>query len=81
MSTLSGYPLSKYLSSFANYKLSYTALEIACHAIESYCDKLKTGNYEDLIVKYIIYSEICHRAVIIKLCFRYMLIELFWKLS
>ncbi|EFN60617.1 UPF0431 protein C1orf66-like protein [Camponotus floridanus] len=50
VSALSGYPLSKYLSSFANYKLSYTALEVACHAIESYCDKLKTGNYEDLIV-------------------------------
>ncbi|XP_011687303.1 PREDICTED: protein RRNAD1-like isoform X2 [Wasmannia auropunctata] len=45
-----GYPLSKYLSSFAKHKLSYTALEVACHAIESYCDKLKTGNYEDLIV-------------------------------
>ncbi|XP_018312574.1 protein RRNAD1 [Mycetomoellerius zeteki] len=45
-----GYPLSKYLSSFTKHKLSYTALEVACHAIESYCDKLKTGNYEDLIV-------------------------------
>lgn len=46
-----GYPLSKYLSSFARHKLSYTSLEVACHAIESYCDKLKAGNYEDLIVK------------------------------
>ncbi|XP_029680179.1 protein RRNAD1-like [Formica exsecta] len=45
-----GYPLSKYLSSSANCKLSYTALEVACHAIENYCDKLKTGNYKDLIV-------------------------------
>ncbi|XP_018396365.1 PREDICTED: protein RRNAD1-like [Cyphomyrmex costatus] len=45
-----GYPLSKYLSSFTKHKLSYTALEVACHAIETYCDKLKTGNYEDLIV-------------------------------
>ncbi|XP_028048622.1 protein RRNAD1 [Monomorium pharaonis] len=45
-----GYPLSKYLSSFARHELSYTALEVACHAIESYCSKLKTGNYEDLIV-------------------------------
>ncbi|XP_011869656.1 PREDICTED: protein RRNAD1-like [Vollenhovia emeryi] len=45
-----GYPLSRYLSSFAKCKLSYTALEVACHAIESYCDKLKTGDYEDLIV-------------------------------
>lgn len=68
MSVLNGYLLSKYLSSLANCKLSYTALEVACHAIESYCDKLKTGNYKDLIVKYIIYSEICHGAVIIKLC-------------
>ncbi|KAL6267653.1 hypothetical protein P5V15_000727 [Pogonomyrmex californicus] len=47
---LNGYPLSKYLSSFAKHKLSYTALEVACHAIENYCDKLMTGNYEDLIV-------------------------------
>ncbi|EFN89616.1 protein RRNAD1 isoform X2 [Harpegnathos saltator] len=47
---LHGYPLSKYLSSFENHKLSYTALEAACHAMESHCDKLRTGNYEDLIV-------------------------------
>ncbi|XP_014489337.1 PREDICTED: protein RRNAD1-like isoform X2 [Dinoponera quadriceps] len=46
----SGYPLSKYLSSFVNHKLSYAALEVACHSIESYCDKLKAGNYDDLIV-------------------------------
>lgn len=59
MGEFNGYPLSKYLSSFANCKLSYTALEVACHAIESYCDKLKTGNYKDLIVKCIIFSEIC----------------------
>lgn len=50
---LNGYPLSKYLSSFMNHKLSYTALEVACHAIEGYCDKLKTGSYKDLIVKYL----------------------------
>lgn len=47
---LNGYPLSKYLSSFENCKLSYTALEVACHAIENYCDKLKSGDYKDLIV-------------------------------
>ncbi|EZA60626.1 Protein RRNAD1 [Ooceraea biroi] len=49
-SALHGYPLSKYLSSSTNRKLSYTALEVACHAIESHCDRLRTGNYEDLIV-------------------------------
>ncbi|XP_015585633.1 protein RRNAD1 isoform X3 [Cephus cinctus] len=45
-----GYPLSRYLSQLKNNSLSYTALEVGCHAIESYCDKLKTGKIEDLIV-------------------------------
>lgn len=44
-----GYPLSLYLSS-KNHKISYNALEVACHAIEKHCDKLKTNNYNDLIV-------------------------------
>ncbi|XP_047367121.1 methyltransferase-like protein 25B isoform X2 [Vespa velutina] len=44
-----GYPLSSYFS-FKNHKLSYNALEIACHAIEKHCDKLKNNNYADLIV-------------------------------
>ncbi|XP_043257721.1 protein RRNAD1-like [Colletes gigas] len=47
---LKGYPLSKFLLLCKNHTLSYTSLEVACHAIEKYCDKLKTGNYEDLIV-------------------------------
>ncbi|XP_054006769.1 methyltransferase-like protein 25B isoform X1 [Hylaeus anthracinus] len=50
ISGLKGYPLSKYLLLCKNHMLSYTSLEVACHAIEKYCDKLKTGNYEDLIV-------------------------------
>ncbi|XP_020283775.1 protein RRNAD1-like isoform X1 [Pseudomyrmex gracilis] len=51
INVLNGHPLSEYLSSSSgNRKMSYTALEVACHAIEIYCDKLKTGNYEDLIV-------------------------------
>ncbi|KAK2579480.1 hypothetical protein KPH14_010794 [Odynerus spinipes] len=44
-----GYPLSSYLLS-RNHKISYNALEVACHAIEKHCDKLKTNNYADLIV-------------------------------
>ncbi|XP_029040773.2 methyltransferase-like protein 25B isoform X3 [Osmia bicornis bicornis] len=50
ISGLKGYPLSKYLMSRKNHLLTYTSLEVACHAIEKYCDKLKTGCYEDLIV-------------------------------
>ncbi|XP_076245543.1 methyltransferase-like protein 25B [Calliopsis andreniformis] len=50
ISGLMGYPLSKYLLLHKNHTLTYTALEVACHAIEKYCDKLKTGNYDDLIV-------------------------------
>ncbi|CAK9830868.1 Methyltransferase-like protein 25B [Anthophora retusa] len=50
VSGLKGYPLSKYLLLRKNHSLSYTSLEVACHAIEKYCDKLKNGNYEDLIV-------------------------------
>ncbi|XP_003703845.2 methyltransferase-like protein 25B [Megachile rotundata] len=50
VSGLKGYPLSKYLLLRKNHLLTYTSLEVACHAIEKYCDKLKIGNYEDLIV-------------------------------
>ncbi|XP_031846816.1 methyltransferase-like protein 25B [Nomia melanderi] len=50
ISEVKGYPLSNYLMACKNHTLSYTSLEVACHAIEKYCDKLKTGNYEDLIV-------------------------------
>nr|XP_034172675.1 protein RRNAD1-like [Osmia lignaria] len=50
ISGLKGYPLSKYLMLRKNHLLTYTSLEVACHAIEKYCDKLKTGCYEDLIV-------------------------------
>ncbi|CAK1540301.1 unnamed protein product [Leptosia nina] len=44
-----GYPMSEYLKRFDN-KLSYPAREIACHAIEVYCDKLCKGDYNDLKV-------------------------------
>ncbi|KAG7201757.1 hypothetical protein KM043_004479 [Ampulex compressa] len=44
-----GYPLSSYLSS-KHSRLSYTALELGCHAVEKFSDKLQTENYEDLIV-------------------------------
>lgn len=45
-----GYPLSQYVLALENHKLSYAALEVACHAIEKHCDQLKNGDRADLIV-------------------------------
>ncbi|XP_001603138.1 protein RRNAD1 [Nasonia vitripennis] len=46
-----GYPMSRHLRAMnENCRLSYAALEVACHAVEKHCDKLKTNNYSDLIV-------------------------------
>ncbi|CAH0405171.1 unnamed protein product [Chilo suppressalis] len=42
-----GYPLSQYAKSL-NSHLSYPSREIACHAIEVYCDRLRKGDYKDL---------------------------------
>uniref|UniRef100_A0A2A4JAH1 Methyltransferase domain-containing protein n=1 Tax=Heliothis virescens TaxID=7102 RepID=A0A2A4JAH1_HELVI len=42
-----GYPMSSYVRSLDS-KLSYPSREIACHAIEVYCERLCKGNYEDL---------------------------------
>ncbi|XP_047025222.1 methyltransferase-like protein 25B [Helicoverpa zea] len=42
-----GYPMSRYVKSLDS-KLSYPSREIACHAIEVYCERLCKGNYEDL---------------------------------
>lgn len=46
---LRGYPMSEYVSSI-NKKLSFNALEVACHAVEKHCDKLKNENHTDLVV-------------------------------
>ncbi|KAK0161871.1 hypothetical protein PV327_008276 [Microctonus hyperodae] len=45
-----GYPLSNYVSNKYGNNLSYAALEVSCHAIENYCDKMKKGQYNDLKV-------------------------------
>ncbi|KAJ0182288.1 hypothetical protein K1T71_001657 [Dendrolimus kikuchii] len=45
----SGYPLSDFVMKLDSH-LSYPSREIACHAIEVYCDRLRKGNYEDLKV-------------------------------
>lgn len=47
--TETGYPISRFVSGLDN-RLSYPAREIACHAIEAYCDKLCKGDYNDLKV-------------------------------
>ncbi|PZC81383.1 hypothetical protein B5X24_HaOG212835 [Helicoverpa armigera] len=51
-----GYPMSKYVKSLDS-KLSYPSREIACHAIEVYCERLCKGNYEDLKVNILILSS------------------------
>lgn len=33
-----------------SHSLSYEALEIACHAIDTYCERLCLGQYEELKV-------------------------------
>ncbi|XP_028170962.1 protein RRNAD1 [Ostrinia furnacalis] len=45
--TSEGYPMSEYVKGLDS-GLSYPSREIACHAIEVYCDRLKKGDYEDL---------------------------------
>lgn len=46
-----GYPLSQYLLKQQKFSfLSYEALEISCHAVEMYCDRLARGDYEYLKV-------------------------------
>ncbi|XP_045499803.1 methyltransferase-like protein 25B [Colias croceus] len=44
-----GYPMSEYVKGL-DCELSYASREIACHAIESYCEKLCKGDYNDLKV-------------------------------
>ncbi|XP_046963940.1 methyltransferase-like protein 25B isoform X1 [Vanessa cardui] len=44
-----GYPMSRYVRELDN-SLTYVSREIACHAIESYCQKLCRGDYKDLKV-------------------------------
>ncbi|KAF7989873.1 hypothetical protein HCN44_008547 [Aphidius gifuensis] len=45
-----GYPLSKFVRDKSDNSLSYEALEVACHAVENYCDKLK-NSLEDIYVR------------------------------
>lgn len=48
--------MSEYVSSI-NKKLSFNALEVACHAVEKHCDKLKNENHTDLVVSSENYTE------------------------
>lgn len=45
-----GYPLSNYVLNKYGNTLSYAALEVSCHAVENYCDKMKNSQYNDLKV-------------------------------
>lgn len=52
-----GYPLSHFVSSIENNELSYESRQIACHAIESYCQRLVKGLYQDLQVNITFFTE------------------------
>ena len=58
--TSSGYPLSNYLKKEAWNSLTYTSLELACHAIETYSDRLRTEEEMKLKVH-------CYRALLEKI--------------
>lgn len=45
-----GYPMSKFVDKMKIKNLSYESRELACHALEMYCERLKKGLYEDLQV-------------------------------
>ncbi|KAJ8678870.1 hypothetical protein QAD02_014657 [Eretmocerus hayati] len=58
------FPMSDFLGAKRNYPaLSYAALEVACHAVEKHCEKLKSKDFGDLKVH-------AYRAVL-----EYLLIE------
>jgi hypothetical protein len=55
VSEFGGYPMSNFFCA-RSLSLSYEALEIACHAIDAYRERLFLGQYEDLKVCSIIYK-------------------------
>ncbi|GLH06002.1 Uncharacterized protein GBIM_11531 [Gryllus bimaculatus] len=58
-----GYPLSNFISE-QPCSLSYEAREIACHAIENYCERLCSGNVSHLKVH-------CYRATLERLLVKF----------
>ncbi|XP_021920505.1 protein RRNAD1-like isoform X3 [Zootermopsis nevadensis] len=63
ISGFTGYPMSDFISA-RPHSLSYEAREIACHAIETYCQRLCLGQYDDLKVH-------CYRAALEKILVKY----------
>lgn len=56
--------MSQYLKELKPAGLSYEAREIACHAIETYAERLRTNNYDYLKIH-------CYRALIERILCRY----------
>lgn len=63
VSGFGGYPMSEFFSA-RSHSLSYEALEIACHAVDTYRERLCLGQYEELKVH-------CYRAVLEKILVKY----------
>lgn len=58
------HPVSSYLQKIFPSGLSYEAREIACHAVETYANRLKNNNYEYLKIH-------CYRALIERILIRH----------
>ncbi|KAK4871669.1 hypothetical protein RN001_015793 [Aquatica leii] len=58
-----GYPLSEY-SITNKYSLEYSAREVACHAIEAYIKKLKSGKHNELKIH--AYRAILEKLIVTK---------------
>ncbi|XP_077293391.1 methyltransferase-like protein 25B [Arctopsyche grandis] len=59
-SNSAGYPMSAFVSNLKAKPLEWESRELACHALELYCQRLQKGLYEDLQIH-------CFRAVLEKL--------------
>lgn len=62
--TAACHPVSAFMKQLHPTGLSYEAREIACHAIETYAEKLKTNNYDYLKIH-------CYRALVERIIIRH----------
>lgn len=61
-----GYPLSNFFLTLSEdlTELTYEALEVSCHALEAYCDRLRNSDYKLLKIH-------SFRALLEKLILKY----------
>ena len=73
---MSRFVLDEFPSSF----VSYEAMEVACHALESYCDRLKDSETEKLKASRIsLLSMYLTFLIAFQNSLRFIVIELLWR--